>query len=194
MSSQKLKGNGQNHSADQERPGGKDRKTGVLIAAVVILLIALGITVGLLLKKDDAAPEADIGNAPKRNVVVTEENAEKIAAEMAEEDYVEPGYYTVNMATEWHFSAGDAVSDNARVDNVAGNTNPVYFDVFLAEDETEPVYSSPVIPVGSFLEHIALDRPLEKGNYDCVMVYHLVDEDQNTVSTLRVTIKIAVDA
>ena len=182
MSSQNLKEN--------------KKKSVLLIVVVVILVAALAVTVGLLLSKDKDTAEVEVGNteAPKRNVVVTEKNAAEIASELAEEDYVEPGYYTVNMATEWHFSTGDAISDNARVDNVAGNTNPVYFDVFLAEDETEPIYSSPVIPVGSFLEKIALDQPLEAGDYDCIIIYHLVDDDQNTISTLRVTMKITVDA
>ena len=106
---------------------------------------------------------------PKRNVVVTEENAEEVAAQMAEEDYTEPGYYTVNM-------------------------NSVYFDLFVAGDEEEPIYSSPVIPVGSFLENIALEKPLEKGTHDCVVVYHLVDDDQETLSTLRVTVKVIVES
>ena len=73
--------------------------------------------------------------------MVTEENAEEIAAQMAEADYVEPGYYTVNMTREWHFSKGNEISDNARVDNLPENTNPVYLDVFLAEDETSLQFS-----------------------------------------------------
>lgn len=179
----------------QANTGEGGKKNGKLIialcAAVAVLLAAVII---LLFAKGDNRQGAAVSTEQKRNVVVNEKNAEEIAAELASEDYVEPGYYTVNMATEWHFATGDAVSDNARVDNMAGNTNPVYFDVFLAEDESKPVYSSPVIPVGSFLENIALDSPLAAGEYDCVIVYHLVDENQKTISTLRVTMKIMVDA
>lgn len=163
----------------------KGRKS-VMIAAIIIiivLIILISVLVFLLRGKEE----------PKRNVVVTPENVEEVVEQMAESDYTEPGYYTVNMATEWHFSKGDAISEDARVDNVAGNTNPVYFDVFLAGEEDEPVYRSPVIPVGSFLENIALEKPLEAGAYDCVMVYHLVDESQETISTLRVTLQIVVE-
>ena len=78
--------------------------------------------------------------------------------------------------------------------NLPENTNPVYLDVFLAEDETEPVYSSPIIPVGSYLEKISLDQPLEAGEYDCVAVYHLVDDEQNTISTLRIKVKLVVES
>lgn len=179
----------QGNKSENNKNNGK-----LLIALCVVIVVLLAVVIVLLVSKGETSVKTVSDVEEKRNVVVNAENAEEIAAEMAEEDYVEPGYYTVNMATEWHFAAGDSVSDNARVDNVAGNTNPVYFDVFLAEDESEPIYSSPVIPVGSFLENIAMDNPLGAGTYDCVMVYHLVDDDQNTISTLRVTMKITVDA
>lgn len=157
----------------------------VLVALCLVVIVILIIIIALLLRK----PEE-----PKRNVVVNEKNAEIIAAQMSEEDYVEPGYYTVNMETEWHFAKGDTISDDARVDNVVGNTNPIYFDVFLEGKEEETIYRSPVIPVGSYLENIALDTTLGAGEYDCVMVYHLVDEEQNTISTLRVAFKITVES
>ena len=158
----------------------------VLISVCVAALIAfLGIMVCLILRKEDTE---------KRNVVVNEDNVEDVVEEMLEEDYVEPGYYTVSMDTDWHFSKGDAVSDDARVDNLKENTNDVYFDVFLQKDESEAIYKSPVIPRGGYLEKIVLDKPLDQGTYDCVIVYHLVNEDQETISTLRVAFKITIDS
>jgi hypothetical protein len=97
------------------------------------------------------------------------------------------------MSTTWHFATGDAISEDAYVRNDAGNTNDVYFDVFLAEDESTPILQSPVIPRGGELENISLDTALDAGTYDCVMVYHLVDENQETVSTLRVGFTIIVE-
>jgi hypothetical protein len=97
------------------------------------------------------------------------------------------------MSTEWHFATGDAVSKDAYVKNDAGNTNDVFFDVFLEDNESEPILQSPVIPRGSELDNISLDKKLDAGTYDCVMVYHLVDDDQNTISTLRVAFKIIVE-
>lgn len=164
---------------------GKNTKVLIIICALVVVIVLLGIIIYLLVKQDE--PE-------RRNIVVNEENAERVAEEMADEDYVEPGYYTVNMDTDWHFSKGDAISDDARVDNSAENTNDVYFDVFLAENEDEAIYKSPVIPRGGYLENIALDKPLDQGTYDCIIVYHLIDEDQETISTLRVAFTITVDS
>ena len=180
----------------------KEGKNGkiIIIAGVVIIIVLLGVIIFML-----ASGKEDKEEPKKRNIVVNESNAESVAAQMIEEgqEFVEPGYYTVSMDTDWHFSKGDAISDDAWVDNLVENTNDVYFDVvlvddeenvFLAENEEEAIYQSPVIPRGSYLEQIALDKPLEKGIYDCVIVYHLVDEEQETVSTLRVAFTITVDS
>ena len=128
----------------------------------------------------------------KRNVV-TQENVEEIAEEMQNAEPVEPGYYTVTMNNTWHFKTGDAASEDAYVENKTENTNDVYFDLFLTSDESNAIYKSPVIPIGGKLEHIALDTPLEAGTHDCVMIYHLVDADQNTVSTLRVSVTLVIE-
>lgn len=173
---------------------GNSGKT-VIIAGAVVITVLLGIIIFLLVSGEgNKGTEAE--KLEKRNIVVNENNAESVAEEMIEEaqEFVEPGYYTVSMDTDWHFSKGDAVSDDAWVDNLAENTNDVYFDVFLLENEDEPIYQSPVIPRGSYLEKIALDKPLDKGTYDCVIVYHLVDEEQETISTLRVAFTITVDS
>lgn len=170
---------------------GKGGQT-VIIAGAVIIIALLGIIIFLLVSGKETKEE----EPERRNVVVNENNAEDVAEQMVEEgqQYVKPGYYTVSMDTDWHFSRGDAVSDDAFVDNLAENTNDIYFDVFLSENEDEAIYQSPVIPRGSYLEQIALDKPLDKGSYDCVIVYHLVDEEQETVSTLRVAFTITVDS
>lgn len=163
-------------------------KTMMAVMGGVIVLMAAAIVVLMLRKPAEEEQE------PMRNVVVTPENLDEVIGQINERDFTTPGYYTVNMATEWHFPKGNEVSYDARVDNVAENTNNVYFDVFLASDESTPIYQSPVIPVGSFLELITLDVPLEMGTYDCVMVYHLVDDAQETISTLRVTLTIIVES
>lgn len=172
----------------------KDSKRGkiIIIVGMIVIIALLGIIIFLLASGKEGEEET----SERRNVVVNEGNAESVAAQMVEEaqEFVEPGYYTVSMDTDWHFSKGDAVSDDAWVDNLAENTNDIYFDVFLAENEEKAIYQSPVIPRGSHLEQIVLDEPLEKGTYDCVIVYHLIDEEQETVSTLRVAITITVDA
>ena len=144
-------------SQETKDENGKKRKKLFIIVCVLIIVIFSGIMLFFNLKKDEIE---------KRNVVVNPKNAEEIAEQMINEDYVEAGYYTVSMDTNWHFDKGDAVSDNARVN----------------------------IPRGGYLEKIALDQPLSKGTYDCIIVYHLVNEEQETISTLRVSFTITVES
>lgn len=168
---------------------GKGGIKAVIIGSVVIIVILVIVIIGLLARQGNS----DIERETKRNVVVNQQNADEVAEELIHQEYVAPGYYSVQMTTTWHFQTGDAVSEDAYVANDAGNTNDVYFDVFLAEDESTPILESPVIPRGAELDQIALDTPLEAGNYDCIMIYHLVDEEQNSISTLRVGFTIIVE-
>ncbi len=156
----------------------------LMISALVILVLAVVIIYLIMGGNEDE---------PKRNIVVTRDNAEKVLNDMMEQDYVEPGYYSASMSTTWHFANGNATSEDAYVANLEENTNDVYFDVFLEDDENEAILESPILPRGSELNNIALDTPLSAGTYDCVMVYHLVDEEQNTVSTLRVGFTIIIE-
>ncbi len=162
-------------------------KSVAFVAYLVIVVIAVVVIV-LYVTKNKKGSEDE-----KRNVVVTEDNVEEVIAQMEEAEAVAPGYYTVTMNNIWHFANGSAVSEDAHVENVVENTNDVYFDIFLASDEENAIYKSPVIPRGSTLENIALDTPLEAGTYDCICVYHLVDEDQNTLTTLRVTVTLIIE-
>lgn len=156
-----------------------------IFAGMGIIIVLLIVTVVLLLKKEGQ-------EETRRNVVVNQENVNDVVDEMLQQEYVEPGYFSTSMSTTWHFAAGDAVSEDAFVENRVQNTNDVYFDVFLEGDEENPILQSPVIPRGASLDRIALDTPLEAGKHDCVMVYHLIDGDQNTVSTLRIAFTIIV--
>lgn len=157
----------------------------VILSIVLIIAILVAVIVFLIFKGEE--------KEPKRNVVVTKDNIEEVADDMMNQEYIEPGYYSTSMSTVWHFSTGDAISEDAYVENLIENTNDVYFDVFLADNEEEAVFKSPVLPRGSELSSIALDTRLSAGTYDGIVVYYLVDEEQNIVSTLRVAITIIIE-
>lgn len=167
----------------------KAKKGGlVIIIAVVIIAVLLGVILYLLLSRD-TAPEEE-----RRNVVITPENVERVLEEIDQKgEETAPGYYTVTMNTTWRFKTGAEASADAVVENVATNTNDVYFDIVLESDEEKVLYRSPVIPRGGRLEEITLEEDLDAGTYDCVVIYHLIDEEQNTLSTLRVALQIIVE-
>jgi len=164
----------------------------VIVVALVVIIALLGAIVFLLnSKKDDE-------NKERRSVVVTEDNAAEVISNMLEEDAsssiaTNVAYYSATMNYEWRFPTGDSESSNAYVENNTDNTNDVYFDLFLADDENNAIYESPIIPVGGSLSNFSLSKNLDAGAYDCICVYHLVDENQETLSTLRVTVTVIVE-
>ena len=167
--------------------GGNGLKIAIAVGVVVIIAL-LGVIIFLLVGKKEE-PE-------KRSVVLNKDNADEVIEEMvknAEEETLPITYYETTMSTEWHFKNGSATSEDAYVANSTANSTDVYFDIVLSDDEENVIYKSPVIPRGGELENIALDKVLDKGDYDCVCIYHLVDEDQKTLSTLRVTLKISIE-
>lgn len=174
---------------DRAGKGGKVKI--VIIACVVVIVVLVGAVVALAAKMLSSSGEQP-QTAEKRNAVVNEDNVEEVLAELVESEKTASGHYRVTMNTTWKFKNGSSASSNAYVKNVAENTNDVYFDVTLA-DTDELIYSSPLIPLGSYLENITLDKDLDAGTYDCVCTYHLVDEEQNTLSTLRLTLTIEVE-
>lgn len=127
-----------------------------------------------------------------KNIVVTEENIEQVIAEMKEEQKTPTGSYEVMMTTEWHFSDSESASEDAYVANPVTNRNTVYFTITLS-DSGEEIFKSPYIPVGSSLSNITLDYPLEKGTYNGVLTYHLVDTSNIEVSRVSVGVTIIIE-
>ena len=154
--------------------------------AIIVVLLALVI---YLLSNRKLIQEAEPVN---RNVVVNAENAEEVLAELDEKEAVPVGYYETIMNSTWNFPSGDEASSNAYVENAVANTNPVYFDVTLA-DTDETIYASPILPVGSHIENITLDSKLSAGTYDCIVTYHLLDEENRSISTLKLTLTIIIE-
>ena len=163
-------------------------------AAVVVIVVMAGVIVYLLQSRGaEPAPQEE---REQRPVLVTSENVEEVLEELERQEAaaaVAPGYYTVKMPTTWHFTSGSEPSYDAVVENVEANTNDVYFDLVMADDESVVLYESPVLPRGSRLRGITLDQALEAGTYETVMTYYLIDEDQNVLSTVRVTVKLVVE-
>jgi len=178
-------------SKNIEGKGGRKGGRIVLIICLVAIIILLGVIIFLLLRKQQTPVEtADTG--PERETLVTEENAEQVATSFIEDtpEYI-PQNYTVTMSSEWTFEDGSEPSLDAYVENSTFNTTGVYFDI-LMEDTEEVLFESPIIPVGEHISDIKLNKDLEAGKYDCVCVYHLVDDDGKTLTTVRVAVKITV--
>jgi hypothetical protein len=83
--------------------------------------------------------------------------------------------FECQMSMTWTFADGTSESNDAIVVNSKNNTYPFYFDVTL-NDTDELIYSSPVVPVGSQLANIKLDKDLDPGEYKATVMYSLLED------------------
>lgn len=178
-----------------KKGGGKGLIIGGVISIIIILLLVIIIILIVRSNKSDAeARQASIveEETQQQRAVITEDNAEEALAEFLEGTSADiPQHYTVTQNSDWEFPDGKSASTNAYVENDKDNETPVFFDIVV--DETgETVYSSPVLELGAKLEGITLDKELSKGIYPCTMTYHLVDDQQNTLTTVNVGVTLNV--
>ena len=168
----------------------------VCIVAAVIIAVLIGIIVVMMnsSKSNENVTIEGSEENEKRPVLLTEDNIDEMADEILNQSEPEgvPMSYQVTMNSTWEFEDGESASRNAYVANSENNETPVYFDV-IRNDTQEVIYQSPVIPLGMDLEDIVLDVDLDAGNYECTLVYHLLDEDQNTLTTVNMWLMVKVE-
>lgn len=155
----------------------------VAIIAVVLVLILVTILLYILLKKE---PEPEIQG---RATIVTEDNVQDIIQSGNERNT--DASYTVTMTNEWTFENGEATAQDFYVKNTENNSRTVYFDLQLRETG-EVIYSSPYIPVGEAMDTFTLDEKLKAGDYNVIMVYHLVDDAKKELTTVAVAVVIHI--
>ena len=181
-----------NNEEHYNQKGGKSKTRLIIIICLVVVIVLLGVIIALLLRKNDQA-EAAQPVEEKRDVIVNEDNVDEIVDSMMNGGSSAPGNYEATMNSTWNFPDGSEASTDAYVENSASNQNDVYFDLELS-DTGEVIYESPVIPVGNHLDRIKLDKDLDAGTYDCIMTYHLLDGDQNTLGTVKMAVTVIVAA
>lgn len=169
----------------------------VLVVGIVVVAALLGVIVFLLLGRgnDTQAPEPlREAVAEERAVVVNKDNVEEVMDAIINEPVIPIGYYEASMNFSWTFPDGESPSDNAYVENKVTNNNAVYFDVVLAEDESVVLFESPILPLGTHINEVTLKRDLDAGTYPCILIYHMVDDQQRTIGTLRMNLEIIVNS
>ena len=171
----------------------------ITVAVVTVLAVALTVCIVLLVSRSRDTGDAPSGldnsnsNDASRTVLdrgfVDESNADDIMSELS--DKVGEGMFECMMSTTWTFEDAASASSNSYVANVENNLHALFFDVYIDQTE-ELVYSSPILPVGSEIRGIKLDKELSAGDYDAIVMYTLVNEDYEELSTVgfRITISI----
>ena len=107
---------------------------------------------------------------------------------------VPEGNFQVTMTTTWNYENIDIPAEDSYVENAWNNTYDMTFTVMLAEDESKVLYSSPRMPVGSYMTKIPIKNvALETGSYDCVVAYNLFTPDTDEeIGNVRVGLKINI--
>lgn len=184
-------------SNQKETVNAKQKGIIVIIVAFAVLLAALVICIVLLFSKKDSGQQAEVPADTENSAAaaaldrgfVDEDSADEIMSEMT--DKVAEGMFECKMSTSWTFKDGSSESPNSYVANVESNLHTLYFDVY-ERDTNEKLYSSPMLPVGTDISNIKLDKELSAGEYDAVVMYTLVDENYEEVSTVGFNITISV--
>ncbi|WP_029232410.1 hypothetical protein [Butyrivibrio sp. VCB2006] len=169
----------------------------ILLFIIVIVLVAV---IAFLLGRngnsgnDDSAARASVATRQveeSARVILDEESADKVMEEMRKE--VAEGMFECQMSMTWTFDDGKSESRDAYVGNSENNQFPLYFDVYL-EDTGELLYSSPVLPVGTNLTNIKLDKELPAGNHRAKVMYTIIRDEttQEVVSQAGFIIKLNV--
>lgn len=171
-------------SPQKKKRGGK----GVIIGGCTALVAVVAVVITVAAMNGNSSKPS---NSSSKNQIVTPDNVEEVLKSM-EEKKVDTGSYNVRMNPTWTFESGDAISTDAYVENAPTNNNDVRFTVEI-KDTAELIYSSPVIPLGSRLANITLDKALPAGSYECIITYHLLDENGEDSSSVKLNLNIKVN-
>jgi hypothetical protein len=170
--------------AENKETGGSDtagaraKKSGLTTKHVVLILGALAIVCAavVLAVVLSRGPEPAVTGAR----VIDESNLAEIQAEI--EEKVAKGMFETHMTTTWTFPDGKSPSSDAVMGNSPNNNYPFWFEV-TPQGANEAVYTSSLLPVGSQVAEIVLDKDLEAGTYPALLTVHMVEEDGTEVES-----------
>lgn len=105
---------------------------------------------------------------------------------------VEAGMFNVFMNTDLVFENSES-KGNLMIQNSETNNAPVFVEIYTKESN-EIIYKSYEIPVGYKIEEGRLLKPLEKGVYDCIAYFNVVNEETKvTTSKIGLNVKLTIN-
>lgn len=167
----------------------KNKLPMLVIGFCTVMIAGLLVVVFLMWQKLNTPQETVREVSSGGNLVVDEGNLEEIENQLR--DAVEDGMFQLNMNTTWRFKEGNATSTNAYISNADVNHYPITFAVYLNGEEE--IYSSSLIPVGTQLKKLTLNKVLPKGQYDALCLYHLWNEEEEEKGSFGVNVVLVVE-
>lgn len=104
---------------------------------------------------------------------------------------VEQGMFNVFMNTDIILEDSNS-KGNLLIQNSETNPSPVFIEIYT-KDTNELVYKSDEIPVGYKIEEGKLNVSLDKGTYDCIAYFNVIDETSKEIKNkIGLNVKLTV--
>lgn len=145
----------------------------VILILGSLIIISASVIATVLLLQDKETPSV-------QTPVINESNLKSITDDIKEK--VAKGMFQTHMNTTWVFNDGKSPSTNAVMGNSSANTYPFWFTLSLP-DTGDILYKSAILPLGTQIDKITLEKDLDKGEYQAVATIHMVDENGAEVET-----------
>ncbi len=150
----------------------------VLIIVGILVISAAAVIIALILRPETVPLPT---SAPVTGAqVMTEENYVELGQETREK--VEKSMFMTHMNTTWRFEDGESASHNAVMGNHSSNNYPFYFTVTVKETD-EIVFTSGILPVGTQIASIVLEKDLDPGTYPALVNVHMIEENNEVVES-----------
>lgn len=162
---------------------GLSAKHVVLILGAVVI-VTVGVVAAIILTRQPAAAPIAANNLP----VVNSDNLDNVLNSI--HDAVEAGMFETHMNTAWTFKDGKSPSNDAVMGNSQNNNFPFWFEVTV---NGEVVYKSDLLPVGTQVKEIILNKDLDAGTYPATVQIHMVDDNNQPIDgnmSLNITITV----
>lgn len=175
----------------------KNNKKIIVIIAVIIALIVIGVG-GFLtynyiksLKEQGEAEE----NKPKigidSSVILENSSSETLEEQLRKaQEKVDKSMYKATMSE--YMIVENGTKANMVIENNIDNNYDMFF-VFSIKNEDgslDEKYVSGIIPLGSHVKEFTLSSPIEKGEYNGLITYTMVDENQDIVSQVNFDVNV----
>ena len=139
-----------------------------VVIPILILFVAVGAGVGTYLAAK---------NTTRYNGIIPYADDAVVLAGGGELEPAQQGW--INLKYNYQAFSRDGVHFSCLLANDAGNEYDLFFDIFADVEATDRLYLSGLLPPGTALKNIELDRALPAGSTTVYVAFNQVDFDEN---------------
>lgn len=155
-----------------------------VIIPIAVLVFVLGIGAGVyFLRSTPGDEDINDGRIPYAEGVVVMEDTE-----------IEPPEYGwMDLTYNYQAYSNDGTNFSCLLSNAPSNQYDLYFDLYADAELTDEIFLSGLLPPGTALEQVELNRTLPVGTTTVYVVFNQVDDDENGNQTIVNQTVVTVD-